>query len=476
MQLSGEQLPAHGHPRIARWMSFYVLVWFVAFLSEQNFFLRNFPILLPVSVTIGVFLYFCLRLRSHIQQSIFGEIGFVYLAFAVAYTAFPAYGFLAHDTPRSWIGVPILESLRPDQDELGLQLWRHVLFIVAVAAGYLLFRGKRTPTLQPVVTLGGAERPIIRFLVVAIIVGAVGLWSLSAPVQEYIDNYTRYDHLSWIGLRGVAICTLLKTGGTFVLLPILFTKYKRYRNFIWCFVLLRTVQEVLGSLGARIDAFIILSAVALLYHSYVKPITLTKAIMAGLALMLLSTTIAPLRLGNFDPSEQSASATFDLGELGAVFMPGFHLYAERSMGTLPPVPWQLLLNDVISIVPLASDKQWNPMYWWAHNYAPESAVPPITLGPIALSALWGGEPGLFVQGLINGILFAFLMRWFAKHGRNWQIVTVYMFCYSTCVMCLKYSILFQLAPLLRNILPMAVIVSLMAKGAGTQRSRVAFTG
>ncbi len=476
MQLSLEMgLPSRGGQlSIAKWISAYILIWFFAFLFEQAFFIDNLQILLPAFATIGIFLYFSLRLRSQIQGNIFGEIGFAYLAFAVAYTVFPAYGFLAQDTLRSWVGVPILETLLPDRNALGLQLWRQVLFIVAVAAGYLLFRGRRTPTFSSSDTLGGAEKLIICFLFVSTIVSVIVLWWLSAPVHEYIDNYTRYDHLSWIGLRIVAICTFLKTGGTFVLLPILFRRYKRYRKYIWSFVLLRTVQEILGSFGARIDAFVILIAATVLYHYCVKQITLRKALIVTLAVVLGFSAIATVRFGGFDSSKQGAIPNLDLGELGAVFIPGFHLYTERSMGTLPPVPWQLFFDDFISIVPFVNDKEWQPMYWWTDNYAPDAVVPPITLGPIAMSALWGGESFLFVEGFINGILFACLMRWFAKSGGNWRVMVVYVFCYSTCIMCLKYSIFFHLAPLVRTIVPLVIIVSILAKSIqrGTKLARV----
>ena len=55
------------------------------------------------------------------------------------------------------------------------------------------------------------------------------------------------------------------------------------------------------------------------------------------------------------------------------------------------------------------------MVWYAKNYFPNSTVAPFTLGPIADSAIWGGEIDLFFRGLINGILFALLIKWFIKN-------------------------------------------------------------
>lgn len=460
-------LSARARTLIAKRIGIYVLIWFIAFLFRPTFFIRNVQILLPSFVVMGMFLCFSLWLRFQVQDNVFGEIGFIYLAFAVAYTVFPAYGFLTLDSLSSGVGFQSLAALAPDQGELGLHLWRHVLFIAAVGFGYLFFRGRRAPKFNSFETLGTAEKPIIRILFVAILFSVIALWSLSAPVYTYIDNYTRYDNLSWIGRRVVTICIVLKTGGTFVLLTAMFENYKRYRLYIWSFVLLRAVYEVQNSLGARIDAFVILIAAAVLYHFYVKQITLKTGILVMLAFGLVFSVIEMARSADLDFSvfkeTISQEQGMPVGELGAVYVTGFHLYSERSHGTLPPIEWQVFFNDFISMVPLVDQTKWHPMYWYARNYFPDAVVPPQTLGPIAESALWGGEIDLMIRGFINGALFAFLMRWFARQGGKWQVMAIYVFCYSTCIMCLKYSIFWHLAPFVKIILPLVFIISVIVK-------------
>lgn len=479
--VADRRLPARDRMSVAKGIRIYILICFVVFLFMPSFLIRNAPIVLPTFVVMLAFLYFSLRLRFQIQDNVLGEIGFIYLAFAVGYTVFPAYGFLTLDSLSSGVGLPILELLGPTRAELGLHLCRHVLFIAAIGFGYLVFRGKHAPKFNSLRNLGNAEETIIRILFVLILFSVIALWSLSAPVNTYIDNYTRYDHLSWIGKRVVTLCTVLKTGGTFVLLTILFRNYKRYRFYIWSFVLLRAVQEVQSSLGSRIDAFFILTAAMVLYHYYVNRVTVRKGLMLALALGLVFSTIEIIRFADLDASAVEDTILqgrgMPAGELGAVFVPGFHLYAERSRGALPTVEWQVFFNDFISIVPFVGDTKWSPMYWYAENYFPDAVVPPMTVGPIAMSALWGGEIGLFVQGFINGILFAFLMRWFARDGGKWQVMAIYVFCYSTCIMCLKYSILWQLAPVVRIILPLVFIVSVLAKDGqrSTNCARVALS-
>ncbi len=460
-------LSAGGRKLIAKGIGVYTLIWFVAFLCRPTFFVRNVQILLPFFTVLAIFLCFSMWLRSQVQDNVFGEIGFIYLAFAVAYTVFPAYGFLVLDSLSSRVGVPILETLAPDQGQLGLQLWRQVLFIAAVGLGYLLFRGRRAPKFDSLKNLGCAEKAVIRILFVVIILSVTGLWIFSAHVDTYIDNYTRYDNLSWVARRVVTICDVLKTGGTFVLLTILFRNYSRYRLYIWPFVLLSAVYEIQFSFGSRIDAFFILTAAAILYHYCAKRITLKRGFVVMLGFGLVFSAIEMARSPDFDFSAFKETVSEGQGmpaaELAAVFVPAFHLYAERSAGTLPPVSWQVFFNDFISIVPFVGGTKWSPMYWYAENYFPDAVVPPLTVGPVALSALWGGEIGLFVQGFINGILFAYLMRWFARGGGGWQVMVIYVFCYSTCIMCLKYTIFWHLAPVVRIILPLVFIVSVLAK-------------
>jgi hypothetical protein len=454
---SNMALPAKDRALIWKVIGVYIPIWLVVFIFAPAFFIQNLQILLPSIVAIAVFLCFSLWLRSLVQDNIFGEIGFIYLAFALVYTVFPAYGFLTLDSLSSGVGFQNLALLGPDQGELALHLWRHVLFIAAVGSGYLLFRGRHTPKFNSFKNFGNAEKPIIRFLFVIIVLSIIALWSLSAPVNEYIDNYTRYENLSWLARRVVTICTVLKTGGTFVLLTAMFGDYKRYRLYIWPFVLLRAGLEVLNSLGSRIDAFFILAVAAVLYHCCVKRITLKKG--------LLIAEVVRFAEGDTSLLEETVlqGRGMPAAELGAVFVPGFHLYSERSRGALPAVEWQMLFNDFISVVPLVDQTKWNPMYWYAKNYFPDAVVPPLTLGPIAESALWGGEIDLLVRGLINGALFAFVMRWFARDGGKWQVMTIYAFCYATCIMCLKYSIFWHLTPVIKIILPLVLIVSALAK-------------
>src|ERR1700737_1831886 len=108
-----------------------VVVWVLA-KPDQKY------ILYPSLAALTIFMVFSAILRSWVGKSLFGEIGFLYLALGLAYTLFPAFTFvvLDLDIAAGWVWQS-LSQLLPAPYELGLHLWRHVLFLAGVSAGYL---------------------------------------------------------------------------------------------------------------------------------------------------------------------------------------------------------------------------------------------------------------------------------------------------------------------------------------------------
>jgi hypothetical protein len=85
------------------------------------------------------------------------------------------------------------------------------------------------------------------------------------------------------------------------------------------------------------------------------------------------------------------------------------------------------------------------------------------MGVLADSAIWGGEWDLIVRSFINGALFAFLARWFLVRKDKWWALAIYIYCYATCIMTLKYSILYQLSPLFRTLFPPLILAHLLVR-------------
>ena len=438
------------------------------FTVEQMYIIR------PILVSCAVFVLFSYVLWSRVRANIFGEIGFIYLALALAYTILPAITFFKTDF-NILIGFdgiyPVLLSPRPE--ELGAHFWRHVLFMSGVAIGYLSARGRMLPTKYSNDDSTYINGRIIAFHIalVGCCIGAVTL--LSSPVTSYIEHYTRYDDLSWPVRRFVYICLILKFGGYFVLMALMFSQYRKYRLIIFIVVPVLCAYESIYSYGSRLQTLTLLMAVIGFYNFKVKPISLKKGVVLLIALAVLFSGIELIRSSNYS-LENAQYAIAEEGikqasEFGAVFNTGFHLYNERSNGTLPTRPWQMFFTDIISLVPFLDHTANNPQYWYAQNYFPESVVPPQTMGVIAESAIWGGELDLLLRSLLNGVLFALLIRWFLRRREKWWALIVYIYCYATCIMTLKYSVLYQFTPLIRILLPTLILTGLLLQLQKTLR-------
>lgn len=118
----------------------------------------------------------------------------------------------------------------------------------------------------------------------------------------------------------------------------------------------------------------------------------------------------------------------------------------------------MFFNDFITLVTPNDFTDWNPQFWYAKAYFPDAVVPPETMGPIAESAIWGGEWDLLLRSLINGAFFAYIVRWFIRRRDKWWGIAVYVFCYATCILTLKYSVFHHLNPLFKTFLPTILLV------------------
>lgn len=123
----------------------------------------------------------------------------------------------------------------------------------------------------------------------------------------------------------------------------------------------------------------------------------------------------------------------------------------------------MFFYEFIAVIPFLDHVSYHPQYWYARYYFPDAAVPPQTMGVVADSAIWGGEYDLVLRSLLNGALFALLTRWFLRRRENWFAVNVYVFLCATSVLTLKYSVLYQLVPIVRILIPTLLATEILSR-------------
>lgn len=428
----------------------------VALVSEDQTY-----IVLPVIFILGSYLAFCYGLTRRVGSGIIGDLGFIYVSFVVAYTVLPAYGFLVLNFvfPLGFDGLNF-SILNPRPEALGVHMWRHSLFLVAVMFGYLLVRGRDSLECSRMDFVGGGRLSIVMGVVI-VVVSMVAISLLSAPVEDYYGHYTRFDSLP-DSLRNLAyLFMLVKVGGYYFLLACLFNEYERCKWVVVLVVLGIVVYEVYYSFGSRIEALSILLAAVCLYHHFVRSIGFARGALYFGLLGVVFTLVELVRHVDFDLSaaalEFSSRGVKVAQEFGAVFYTSFHLYSERDRGGMPDSDWMMLFGDVINIIPFVDHTINNSQYWYAGIYFPDSVVPPQTMGPIAESAIWGGEGDLFLRGLLNGLVYGWFARWAIPRLNYIFVAVVYVYIYATCVMALKYSFLHQFSQMFKYLLPVVIV-------------------
>ncbi len=280
--------------------------------------------LAPTLASILVFAMFWLILQRQLGENIFGELGFLYVGLIVAYTVVPAVAFM---TASFYQGGP-LDQLLPESTELRTHLWRQVLFESGVASGYLLLRGRVTWQAPAIVEGQDRDDRTLVFVAILIAVSLASMTLLSAPVESYYDSYLRYDHLPWLQHKFVSVCVRMSLGLYCVLLVFLFRNYQKYKLIIPVVVAAICMHEIVYSLGARIQALLVILEAIILYHYTVKKISLKWGLLACAGLAVLFSAIELVRMLDDFSSARSVIADEGLkpaGEFISVFFPGFHL-------------------------------------------------------------------------------------------------------------------------------------------------------
>ncbi len=425
-----------------------------------------FKIFAPSATAVLIFYYFIIALKISIKINLISEIGFIYLFFILAYTLTPAYIFivLGLDNAVGWSWWALRE-LNPTYSELGIHLWRHSLFMLSVGLGYIVFRGHEVLSGYKDHIIDISDRVVIRFLLAMLLIIWAFLLIFSAPVNEYTDNYTRFDELSSVLRFIISILARLKIGFYLILFMLLFANYKDYKILSWLSILIIIFYELINSYGARIEVFFLILMALFLYNNLVMNITVKKIVLFFIFNLLLFTALEILRSNNFDLNN-TINFTYDIkiqpaSEFGSVFITGFHLYIERNLGGFPTAELPMLFTDFINLVMPNNFVKWSPMHWYAAEYYPASIIPPATLGPIADSAIWGGEVDLALRGIFNGAIFALIVRWYIGKSNKWWALVIYTYCYATCIMSIKYSPLYMLNPLIKTFLISIVCLILL---------------
>lgn len=407
---------------------------------------------LIISITLLLNTYFGQKLRKKFNNLRFLETGYILNLFLSLYIISPSIIFITSSFTEGDPISYILNGFTYSDDKLiTAHLFRMLFYQFIFIISYLKYRGSNVITFN--IQNFNFKKPLALFFFTILLVSYFFLFAFSGSFDGYLESYQRYDHLNR-PLR-LFVSTIVRFKSAFIIFFIIyfFTYFRknRYVQFIGflCLILI----EGIYSAGARISVFFILLqcfSIILILNGLPK----FRSLVIG-SFICLSGFVLVEKSRNNSETNLSSNEIIELlpGELGAVFFTSYHLYQKRHDDQLPQKNIKMLFFDFIApFVPNAELVNIDPIFWYRDNYFPKSEIPPFTLGPIANTAIWEGEIGLFVRAWLSALFFAKFSNFVTKNDTTPLTLFVYLAIFSTTVMILKYSIFFHFTLFVKNFL------------------------
>jgi hypothetical protein len=402
---------------------------------------------------IFIFLIGFLSNKSDFNQAL-THPGAIIGVFYYLYCLIPTLFFLTGTTD----GAPVRWYLFSDE-ELKSHLIRSLIFEVILVFSICFF-SKKTILISHIHKINFTKISVI-LAAIAIIIPNIILLFLSAPVGNYYDYYTRFDHLEGVLSVIASVCKRMLWGFTPVLIFILAVYFKdKAVKYYFC-VFAICILTIFNSYGSRIDAILIVFQ-ALCYwflwnRKQISKLQIAAIFpLAALAMYLLR-YIEIIRLEDTSANVTITSALLLApSEFFALMFPSIELYRLSTVESIHVTG--IYFKDIITIIPFIDTTDYEMMHWYWKSFVPSAPVAPYTMGVLADPAILG-EWWLVVQGLIIGKLANVVNNLRSSSSPYWLAAFGYLA--SNGVLVLKYNMFMYVDVFINNFLLGAVLLWLI---------------
>lgn len=355
------------------------------------------------------------------------DIGFWYVSILGVYAILPLGAFLLLDLEYTPFNDYRLFSLQPTSREVARLAWLYAAYVGSFAVGYLaLWRADPVPAveLRPVrrsaVVLAGLALLVIQALLLVLSLAV----DLSA--ESYFDQYLVMQALP-LGLRQLFKLVL---GVRFVLLVFLMLwLMSRFRVGRWLTFLWLGAQLVMTvtSGGSRTAFMVSTAAAVILYHRFVRPLSVRMAITGGIIGVTVFLILGLMR----DVQDLREGGTSIVGvrtnEFETILANAVDIQDRKARGELADARQLVAFSDLLAVVPsqLAPFPKDDVADWYMRTFYPQARDQGggYAFGVIAQSIVGWGWIEVVLRGSVVGLLFALVNRYYRARGdRPWVVV------------------------------------------------------
>jgi hypothetical protein len=369
------------------------------------------------------------------------ELGVMYSIVVLTYCMFPGIEFLLGGLSFSVLGEFRLFQADPSPEQLAPIFWYYAVYLACFVLAYTRFRGTETSDQRPIFGLNrrwfwifvvGYASTYLFFAVLSV------FWNLKTP-ETYGETYLVYGSLPPV-LQGIAnhmigVAVLFQL----LLMAFLVLNYRKYRRYIYFWLLLEFGSIALFGVGSRTGLMVLLLSLLITYDRYVKRLSMKTVGSVGLILLILFVGLGIVRaLGS--AADAPGSSVFVSGnEFDNLFANAYDLKELKAAGETNEISPQFYFADFMRMLPdgLVPRLQIDPSQWYVQNFYPAYADRGggFAFGAISECVVGLGWIDVIWRGLLVGWVFGFIHRCFVT-GRNsfWNYafyLWVTVFCYQT---------------------------------------------
>jgi hypothetical protein len=214
--------------------------------------------------------------------------------------------------------------------------------------------------------------------------------------------------------------------------------------------------EYLAKMGARTELVLTFFVAIIMYHRFVRPLGVCKLVTLGGAIfagfLIVGATRGQSSFGanvaNLQTLSDHSEILFSLSnEFQALFAGAYDLFWMKGHGIIENVPLQFLFYDIVMLVPqqLLPFNKIDVQNW----YVELSTNPSFFMfNPIAQSVLGFGWADLIFRGVLLGVTFGWLRRWYLRNSADFFKTLLYCFLIIQSYYTIRSSPFYNIAHLL----------------------------
>ena len=423
----------------------------------------DLPVVIPALVLLNCATLFLVLLSMPSFRMPVFEIGTMFAIVVAIYGFVPlvqyqlrggVYG--AASDNRLWISQPTAE-------EVGMVGWAHVLFLMSFGIAYLLMRRGSEFEVHSSEDVSWKQLMFAGVLLAAAMVVQFGIeMAFDLSYSTYVESYLVveklpqslrqvYGHLPGI----IFTLKLLLLAGVFVR-----SRNPMYIVGIWLGI---ELLMLLVRMGWRTYLMLSIGATLLFFHVYVRRVN--SLILAGIGAAVLGgfLVLGMMRNSALEDAFVGTGVWEQSNEMEAVFANAVDLMQQRARSTIR-LPPEAQISELTAFIPqqLLPFQKFDYAQWYAQQtYVTDGYTS--AFGTIAQALAGVGWWELTGRGLLIGLIFGGLHRFFANRSERWLYLVAYAWLIAMSYQSFRATTLQPFAVFCLEALPVFMVMRLVPR-------------